>query len=174
MSEILVRPLLTLLILATMATPAIAQTPSTESSAAAVRLVEASGWREGMAPIRAEMQASTKTNLRARLREELGSPTAEEYAEMDAMIDQVLSKYTLDDTITDVVSVYQTRYSTAELEELASFFSSPLYKKFWADIPEIKLEVLESAKRKIQPAIQDTVRRVSARIDEMKKARPSK
>ncbi|MFY9561952.1 MAG: DUF2059 domain-containing protein [Terriglobales bacterium] len=169
------RPLFTVvLILATMATAAIAQTSSPESRTAAVRLVEALNWRGAMEPIRAEMLARTKTNLRARLREELGSPTAEEYAEVEAMVDQVMSKYTLDDTIADIVPLLQAHYGTAAMEELATFFSSPVYKKFQEKIPEIKREALETAKRKVQPAIQDAVHRVSARIDEMKKARSGK
>jgi hypothetical protein len=134
---------------------AIVQTPSRESRSAAVRLVDALKWREMMEPIRAEMLARAKTNLRARLGEELGSPTAEEYAEVDAMVDQVVSKYTLDDTIADMVSLLQAHYSTAEMEELGTLFSSPVYKKFQEEIPEINREALETVNRKMQPAIQE-------------------
>ena len=165
------RPLFTLVLIAAVVTAALAQTPSPESRTAAVRLVEALNWREVMEPVRAEALARTKTNLRARLREELGSPTAEEYAEVEAMVDQLVSKYTLDDTIADLVPLLRAHYSTAEMEELAAFFSTPIYKKFQAEMPKINHEVLETMNRKIQPAIQNTVDRVSARIDEMKKTR---
>src|SRR5260370_38801485 len=160
--------------LATMGTAWIARTPTQESRAAALRLVEGLNWRGVMEPIRAETLAGAKTNLRARLREELGSPTAEEYAEVDAMVDQLVSKYTIDDTIADMVPLLQAHYSAAEMEELATFFSTPLYKKFEAELPKINREALETVNRKMQTAIQDTVHRVSARIDEMKKARSGK
>jgi hypothetical protein len=157
-----VHPLFTVvLILVTMASAAIAQTPSPESRSAAARLCEALNWRGVMEPVRAEGLAQTKTNLRARLQQELGSPTAEEYAEVEAMVDQLASKYTLDDTIADLVPLFQTHYSTAEVEALATFFSSPLFKKFEAEKPKINLEALETMNRKMQPAIQDTVQRIS-------------
>jgi hypothetical protein len=159
------------LIFATM--PTAAQTSSPESRTVAVRLVEALNWRGVMEPVR-EMLALAKTNLRARLREELGSPTAEEYSEVDAMVDQLVSKYTLDDTIADIVPLLQAHYSTAEMEELTTFFSTPVYKKFQAELPKINREALETMKGKMQPAIQDTVDRVSVRIDEMKRARSRK
>ena len=170
------RPLFTVvaLILATTATAAIAQSQSPDSHDAAVRLIEALNWRGVMEPIRAEMLTHAKANLQSRLREELGSPTAEEYAEVDAIVDQLVSKYTLDDTIADMVPLLQAHYSTVEMRELAIFFASPVYKKFQAELPKINQEALETMNRKMQPAIQDTVNRVSVRIDTMKKARSGK
>jgi uncharacterized protein len=170
-----VRPLFTIVImLATMATAALSQTPSPESRTAAIRLVEALNWRAVMEPVRAEALTRVKTNLRTRLREELGSPTPEEQAEVEAMVDELLSKYTLDDTIADLVPLLQVHYSTAEMEELAAFFSTPVYKKFNAELPEIHRTMMETLNRKTQPLIRNTVERVSARIGEMKSARSYK
>ena len=154
--------------------PTAAQISSPESHAAAVRLVEALNWRGVMEPVRAEMLALAKTNLQTRLREELGSPTAEEYSEVEAMVDQLVAKYTLEDTIADIIPLFQVHYSTAEMEELAVLVSTPVYKKFQAELPKINREALETMNRKMQPSIQDTVARVSARIDEMKKTRSQK
>jgi len=170
-----VRPLFMLVLLLTaLPTVVMAQTASTENHSAAVQLVEALNWRGVMEPVRAEQSARVKTDLHTRMREELGSPTAEEYAEVDSILDQLLSKYTLDDTIADIVQLFQEHYSAAEMEELATIVSTPVYRKFQAELREINRETLESINRKMQPSIQETVNRVSARIDEMKKTRPGK
>lgn len=168
------RLFMVVLLLNAMATVATAQTTATESHSAAVRLVQALNWRGMMEPVRAGQVARVKTDLHARMREELGSPTAEEYAEVDSVLDQLLSKYTLDDTIADIVQLFQEHYGAAEMEELATIVSTPVYKRFQADLLEINREALESVNRKMQPAIQETVNSVSARIDEMKKTRSGK
>lgn len=93
---------------------------------------------------------------------------------METTVDQLVSKYTLDDTIDDLVTLLQKHYSAAEMEALATFFSSPLFKKFEAEKPKINREALETMNRKMQPAIQDAVQHIFARIDEMKKKRSNK
>lgn len=169
------RPLFTVvLLLATMASAATAQTLAVDSRTAAVRLSEALNWREVMESVRAEQLANVKSKLRERLQQELGSPTTEEYSELETTVDELASKYTLDDTIADLVTLFQTHYSAAEMEALATFFSSPLFKKFEAEKPKINFEALETMNRKMQPAIQEAVQHISARIDEMKKARSNK
>jgi hypothetical protein len=85
------------------------------------------------------------------VREELGSPTADEYAEFDSIIDQIVSKYTLDDTIADLVQLFQAHYSAAEMEDLATIVATPIYRKFQADLPEMNREALEILSRKMQP-----------------------
>ena len=161
------------LLFATMIGVATAQTVTPESRNAATRLVKALNWREVMEPVRMEVLRNTKINLQTRLREELESPTNEELAEMNALVDQLASKYTLDDTIDDLIPLLQAHYSVAEMEELTSFFTSPTYKKFEAELPEINRDAVEMVTRKMKPAIQDTVTRILARIDEMKKSRSS-
>jgi hypothetical protein len=159
------------IVLASMMGAATAQTVTPESRNAAIRLVKALNMREVMEPVRLQLLRNTKINLQTRLREELESPTNEELAEMNALVDQLASKYTLDDTIDDLIPLLQAHYSVAEMEELTSFFSSATYKKFEAEMPKINNEAVELVTRKIQPAIRETVSRISSRIDEMKKSR---
>ena len=162
------------LLLASMIGTATAQTPAPESRDAAIRLVKALNWREVMEPVRMELLRNTKINLQKRLWEELESPTAEELAEMNTLVDQLASKYTLDNTIDDLIPLLQAHYTVAEMEELTRFFSSPTYKKFEVEMPEINREATEMVKRKMQPAIRETVSRIFSRIDEMKATRSSK
>ena len=168
------RPLFTILFLVATIVAATAQTPSAESRAAAVRLVEALDWRGVMEPVREDMVARAKANLRTTVQEELGSPTDKEYAEVDTIVDELIAHYTIDDTLADIIPLLQAHYSTAEMDELAKLLSAPVYKKFQAELPAINREAMYTMNKKMQPLIEDTLRRVFVRIDEMKKARSGK
>jgi len=167
------RTVILVLILASLPSTLTAQTLPPHDTPA-MRLIAGLNFGQVMQAARAEEVARTKTYLRQRLEEELGSPTAEEYAEVDAMIDELLAKYTIDDTIADFAPLFEAHFTTAELEELAKFFNSPVFRRFQAETPHINAEALEGVKTKMRPAIQATVNRLSARISEIKKGRSRK
>ncbi|HTE90213.1 MAG TPA: DUF2059 domain-containing protein [Terriglobales bacterium] len=70
-----------------------------------------------------------------------------------------------------MVPLLQVRYSTAEMEELAAFFSTP-YEKYDAELPKIHRKTMETLNRKMRPLIRNSVERVRTDRRDEKSAIP--
>ncbi len=124
--------------------------------------------RERMEDVRKAALAQARQSVRDLVAEELPNATREQVAELEAMVDKMVAGYTIDDTLEDMIPIYQKHLTKGDIDTVTAFFSSPAGRHFLDKEPLITNEALQLVTSKTQVQVDATMAAINKRLDEMK------
>ncbi len=133
-----------------------------------LRFFEVMRIRTTMQEIRTAAVDQAHASLRDMISGELPSATPQQTAELEGMVDKMISAYTIDNTIEDLIPIYQKHLTKADLEATTAFFSSPVGQKFLDKEPLITGEALRVVNSKTGAQVASSMNAIYQRLDEMK------
>ncbi len=161
------RPVL-LFLLVSLATLTFAQAPAQPTRDDVLKFFEIMRVRQSMEDVRTAAVEQAKASVRALISDELPHATAPQVAELEGMVERMIQAYTIDNTIDDLIPIYQRHMSKDDLEAMNSFFSSPAGQKFLDTEPVIANEALQVVNGKTEKQVASSMAAIYNRIDEMK------
>jgi hypothetical protein len=151
-----------------MQTARMAQTAAQPTRADVLKFFQAMRVRKSMETIRSITIEQAHATLRDMIEGELPNATKEQIAELEGMLDKTVSAYTIENTLEDLVPIYQKHLSKADLEAATAFFSSPIGQKFLDQEPLIAEDAVRVVNGKTQARVAATMAEINRRLDEMK------
>ncbi len=145
-----------------------AQETAQPTRADVLRFFEVMRIRTTMQEIRTAAVDQAHASLRDMISGELPSATPQQTAELEGMVDKMISAYTIDNTIEDLIPIYQKHLTKADLEATTAFFSSPVGQKFLDKEPLITGEALRVVNAKTGAQVASSMNAIYQRLDEMK------
>lgn len=124
--------------------------------------------RTTMEQVRAAAEDQARTSLRDMVSDELPGATPAQIAELQGMVDKMIGAYTIDNTIEDLVPIYQKHLTKSDLETTTAFFSSPVGQKYLDQEPVITGEALRVVNAKTGAQVAASMNAIYKRLDEMK------
>ncbi len=124
--------------------------------------------RTTMQEVRTAAVEQAHVSLRDMVAGELPSATPQQIAELEGMVDKMISAYTIDNTIEDLIPIYQKHLTRPDLEATIAFFSSPVGQKFLDNEPLITSEALRVVNEKTGAQVASSMNAIYQRLDEMK------
>lgn len=164
------RPMLALLVTLTPVL-AFAQQAVQPTREDVLKLFTAMRVRETMQEVRNAAVEQARRSLRDMISDELPGATPQQIAELDGMVERIIAAYTIDNTIEDLIPIYQKHLSRADLEAVTAFFSSAAGRKFLDTEPVIAAEAVQVVNAKTQEKIGAGMAAIYKRLDEMKAER---
>ncbi len=124
--------------------------------------------RQSMEDVRSAAVEQAKASVHALIEDELPHATPQQVSELEGMVERMIQAYTIDNTIEDLVPIYQKHMTKADLEAMNAFFSSPEGQKFLDTEPVIANEALQVVNAKTGKQVAASMAAIYKRIDEMK------
>ena len=139
-----------------------------QTTAAVKSMLDAMDIRKGMVASFAEMEKTVPTMMRQQLEAMIKadpSMSAEKKNQALANIDSVLpgvlqamnkvfrDPTLVDDMINEMVPLYVNNFTTAEINELAAFYRTPLGRKMMATMPRLAAESMAIGQRVVAPRL---------------------
>lgn len=84
----------------------------------------------------------------------------------EAMNDMVTS-FPIDDVLRDMVPVYQSHLTEADLSAMIAFYSSPTGQKVVNEMPAMSAEAMRVSYARLQPTIDQMIKKMRERIEKM-------
>ncbi len=123
---------------------------------------------QSMEDVRNAAVEQAKASVRALLADELPHATAQQKAELESMVERMIQAYTIDNTIEDLIPIYQKHMTKADLEAMTAFFSSAAGQKFLDTEPVIANDALQVVNAKTEKQMAAGMEAIYKRVDEMK------
>ncbi len=86
---------------------------------------------------------------------------------VDEMLAGIYSEYPIDSILQDMVPIYQRHLTTADVDALVSFYSTPAGRKMLRELPAILSESNQIAFSRLQPRLQAAVVKLTERLTDM-------
>jgi uncharacterized protein len=150
--------------------PLAAQQPATAAAREdIVRLFDAMHIKEQVRSSMDMMAAQMKQMTRETLKERFPKASVEDFAKADAISDEMLKDYPIDGVVDDIIPVYQKHLTTADVEAMLLFYSTPTGQKLLREQPEITTESMQAISGRMQSSFEEMMHRLENRLNEDKK-----
>ncbi len=124
--------------------------------------------RERMEDVRRMALVQARQSVRDLVAEEMPKATPDQINELEGMVDRMVSGYTIQNTLDDMIPIYQKHLTKADIDAVTAFFSSPAGRHFLDNEPLITNEALQLVTSKTQAQVEATMAAINKRLDEMK------
>lgn len=136
-----------------------------------LKLFQAMHVRNMMESVRAMAIEQAHATLKDMIDGELPGATREQVAELQGMVDKTIASYTINNTIEDLIPIYQKHLSKSDVVTATAFFSSPTGQRILESEPVISKEALQVVNSRTGKQMAATMQQVEKRLDEMKSAK---
>jgi hypothetical protein len=123
-------------------------------------------------------QEEVKTVTHNMFHKALPEATPAEKAEFEEIVSSELktmfADYPIDDVLRDMIPIYQSHFSESDLDQIVSFYTSPIGQKIVREMPAMTAEAMRVSLTRMQPQIDKAMGNVSARIEAMVEANSGK
>jgi hypothetical protein len=86
----------------------------------------------------------------------------------------VFANYPIDDVLRDMIPIYQSHFSESDLNQIVTFYSSPVGQKVLKEMPAMSAELVRVSDARLQPQIDEAMKNVGEHIQEMVDAEDGK
>ncbi len=124
--------------------------------------------RQSMEQVRNAAVEQAKASVHALIADELPHATPQQVTELEGMVQRMIQGYTIDNTIEDLIPIYQKHMTKADLEAMNTFFSSAPGQKFLDTEPLIASEAVQVVNAKTEKQMATSMAAIYRRIDQLK------
>jgi hypothetical protein len=86
----------------------------------------------------------------------------------------LFTNYPIDDVLRDMIPIYQSHFSESDLNQIVAFYSTPVGQKVLKEMPAMSAEGIRISNTRLQPQIDEMMKSLGARIQEMADAEDGK
>src|SRR5215467_5306576 len=91
---------------------------------------------------------------------------------MSGAMGDMFKDFPIDDLLRDMVPIYQSHLSEADLNAIIAFYSSPVGQKVLKEVPTMTAEGMRVSYNRLQPRIEEMMKNMDTRLQEMAKEKP--
>jgi Uncharacterized protein conserved in bacteria (DUF2059) len=123
--------------------------------------------REQTIAVMHKSEEQIKTITRDLVERRIPNITPLQLGELDAMIGDLYENYPVDQILGDMVPVYQKHLTSADIDSILGFYTSPVGQKLTREMPAMTEEAMQIASSRIQEDNEAIMRRLEERIQKM-------
>jgi Uncharacterized protein conserved in bacteria (DUF2059) len=122
--------------------------------------------REQVGQVMEAIAIQQRTIIHDNLRRRTPRLTPKDLARLDQFTIDIMKDLPIDDTVEDMIPIYQKHLTKSDVEAMTAFYSSPTGQKLLREMPEMTTESMQAASPRIQALMDKVMERAAEMADD--------